>query len=50
LSARAANEFVLLAVDVVKPVGRTRAVSSHCILKLIDVLYFNERKKRKYNV
>lgn len=33
LSARAANEFVLLAVDVVKPVGRTRVVSSHCILK-----------------
>jgi hypothetical protein len=31
LSARAANEFVLLAVDVVKPVGRTRVVSSHWI-------------------
>jgi hypothetical protein len=29
LSARAANELVLLAVDVVKAVGRTRVVSSH---------------------
>jgi hypothetical protein len=29
LSARPANVFVLLAVDVVKPVGGTRVVSSH---------------------
>ena len=29
LGARAANELELLAVDVVKPVGRTRVVSSH---------------------
>jgi hypothetical protein len=29
LRARAANELVLLAVDVVKAVGRTRVVSSH---------------------
>lgn len=31
LGARAANEFVLLAVDVIKAVGRTRVVSSHWI-------------------
>ena len=29
LGARTANELELLAVDVVKPVGRTRVVSSH---------------------
>jgi hypothetical protein len=29
LGARAANELVLLAVDVIEAVGRTRVVSAH---------------------
>jgi hypothetical protein len=36
-------------VNVVKPVSRTRVVSSHCLI-LIGVLYFNERKKKRCSV
>ena len=45
LGARTAQHLVLLAVDVIKSVGRTRVVSSHCF----DWLYYSVIKEKKEN-
>jgi hypothetical protein len=47
LGARAANELVLLAVDVIEAVGRTRIVSAHYDLIVFDFWFYSLAKEKK---